>query len=281
MKLELPTPLDYFATLVQTDADFPLLEAAASLAQDEYPELDLQQVLWTVDSLQARLATRRLREQPVLARIRALNRFFYGELGFEINRNDYYDPDNSYLHQVLQTRRGIPISLGVLWLELAHSVGLQAHGVSFPGHFMLKVLLPEGQVILDPLTGKSYSSEELTHQLQGQLPRLAMVEEETLPLGLFLQSATPREIVARMLRNLKEIHRVQCDNERLLAVQHRLVCLLPGDWSERRDRGWTHDALGHVEEAIADFEAYLSHVRDAEDAGDVRARLAILRAGEL
>ncbi|PAT38704.1 SirB1 family protein [Vandammella animalimorsus] len=277
-----PTPLEYFASLVQSDRDFPLLEAAASLAHDEYPELDLQQVLSEVDRLHARLrqrqAGRGITAGSVLERIQGLNRFFYGELGFAVNRNDYYDPENSYLHQVLQTRRGIPISIGVLWLELARGLGLDAHGVSFPGHFMLKVLLPQGQVILDPLTGRSFSSEDLAQQLQGQLPRLALYSDETLPLGLFLQSATPRETIARMLRNLKEIFRVQGDAPRALAVQQRLVVVLPQDWGELRDRGWAHDALGQAQPAMADLQAYLEHNPQAPDAREVGLRLQQLRA---
>ena len=277
-----PTPLEYFACLVQSDQDFPLLEAAASLAHDEYPELDLQQVLSEVDHLHARLrqrqAGRGITAGSVLERIQSLNRFFYGELGFAVNRNDYYDPENSYLHQVLQTRRGIPISIGVLWLELARGLGLDAHGVSFPGHFMLKVLLPQGQVILDPLTGRSFSSEDLAQQLQGQLPRLTLYNDETLPLGLFLQSASPRETIARMLRNLKEIFRVQGDAQRALAVQQRLVVLLPQDWGELRDRGWAYDALGQSQPAMADLQAYLEHNPQAPDAREVEHKLQQLRA---
>ena len=114
---------------------FPLLEAAASLAQDEYPELDVQQVLGDVDQLLARLKRRLPADAAPLQRLRALNQFFFHDLSFGGNVNDYYDPDNSYLNAVLRTRRGIPISLAVLWMELAQGLGLQARGVGFPGPF--------------------------------------------------------------------------------------------------------------------------------------------------
>lgn len=272
-----PTPLAYFASLVQADAELPLIEAVASLAQDEYPDLDLELTLSAVDTMQLRLRKRNAQKGTVLERIHQLNQFFYGDMGFSLNSNDYYDPDNSYLHHVLQTRRGIPISIGVLWLELARSIGLDAYGVSFPGHFMLKVLLSQGQVILDPLTGKSFSSEELTHQLQAQIPRLALYNEETMPLGLFLQSASSREILTRMLRNLKEIFRVQQDAARQLMVMERLVVLLPKDWLERRDRGLAYEALGRKQEAIADFQAYLDFSREAVDAIEVADKLNALK----
>lgn len=277
LNLQPPTPLEYFASLVQSDAELPLMEAVVSLAQDEYPELDLEQTLSVIDNMQARLRKRNAQQGTALERIHQLNQFFYGELGFSLNSNDYYDPDNSYLHHVLQSRRGIPISIGVLWLDLARSIGLDAYGVSFPGHFMLKVMLSQGQVILDPLTGKSFSSHELTHQLQAQIPRLSLYNEETMPLGLFLQSASSREILTRMLRNLKEIFRVQQDAGRQLAVMERLVIVQPKDWLERRDRGLAYEALGRKQEAIADFQAYLDFSREATDASEVAQKLHVLK----
>lgn len=277
LNLQAPSPLEYFASLVQSDVSFPLLEAVVSLAQDEYPELDLQQVLSAVDVLQSRLQKRVVAGQSVLERIQLLNRFLYSELKFGVNANNYYDPENSFIHSLLQTRRGIPISIGVLWLELARAIQLDAHGVSFPGHFMLKVLLPHGQVVIDPLTGKSYSGDELAAQLQVFLPELQLAEKEPVPLAIFLQNASPREIVARMLRNLKEIYRNQGDLERLLAVHQRLVQLLPNEWNQVRDRGWVYCELNDPDAAIADFQEYLDHVSDAVDAADISAQIARLR----
>ena len=110
-KLEVPTALGYFRALVQSDAQFPLLEAAASLAQDEYPKLDIQQdVLDPVDLLIQRIRRRLPEDANALHKLRLLNRFFFEELGFAGNLNNYYDPDNSFLSEVLRTRRGIPIS---------------------------------------------------------------------------------------------------------------------------------------------------------------------------
>jgi regulator of sirC expression with transglutaminase-like and TPR domain len=232
-KLEVPTALEYFASLVQSDAHFPLLEAAASLAQDEYPELDIQDVLDQVDQLAGRLKQRLPADAGALHKLRLLNKFFFEEQGFSGNLNNYYDPDNSYLHVMLRTRRGIPISLAVLWLELALSMGLHAQGVGFPGHFLVKVRLPfphEGQVVIDPFTGESLSKEELSERLvplhaESGLLRDGGVSDELLKH--YLRAATPREIVARMLRNLEEVYTSHQDPERLMMVRQRLTVLLP------------------------------------------------------
>lgn len=279
MKLSFATPtaLEYFAALVAGDDHFPMLEAAISLAQDEYPELDVQQVLGDVDQMQARLKRRLPSDADGLHRLRVLNQFFYRELGFGGNVNDYYDPDNSYLSVVLHTRRGIPITLGVLWLELAQSLGLRARGVAFPGHFMVKVNLPKGQVVVDPLNGLSLSREELADRLEHYRGGSAMADAD-VPLGLFLQAAPARDIIARMLLNLKEIHRTQEDWPRLLTVLNRLIVLLPRDWSELRDRGLVFAELGRAEQAAQDLENYLANAPDAHDAAPIAWRAAELRA---
>jgi len=275
-----PTPLAYFETLVHSDEQFPLLEAAASLAQDEYPELDVQQVLGDVDQLLARLRRRLPADAAPLARLRALNQFFFHDLSFGGNVNDYYDPDNSYLNAVLRTRRGIPISLAVLWMELAQGIGLHARGVGFPGHFMLKVTLPKGQVVIDPFTGRSLSREELAERLEPYKRSNGLVGDFDVPLGLYLQPAMSREIIARMLRNLKEIHRAQEDWMRLIAVEDRLIVLLPGAWGEYRDRGLAHADQGHSALAVRDLETYLAHAEDALDIDAISERVAALRRAE-
>lgn len=277
MHFEVPTPLAYFASLVESDDHFPLLEAAAAVAQDEYPELDVQRVLGEVDQLLARLKRRLASDAPALQRLRALNQFFFRDLSFGGNLNDYYDPDNSYLHAVLRTRRGIPITLAVIWLELAAGLGLQARGVAFPGHFMVKVTLPKGQVIIDPFTGQSLSREELSQRLEPYRQRNGLVDDFEVPLGLYLQSASPREIIARMLRNLKEIYMSQEDPARLIAVLDRLLVLQPDSWSDRRDRGLAWAERGDAQRALPDLQAYLDHAEDALDLDVVSERVAQLR----
>jgi regulator of sirC expression with transglutaminase-like and TPR domain len=272
-----PTPLGYFASLVADDDSFPLFEAAASIAQDEYPDLDVQQVLGDVDQLLARLRRRHPDATDPLQRLRALNQFFFRDLGFGGNVNNYYDPDNSFLNVVLKTRRGIPISLAVLWLELAQGLNLKARGVNFPGHFMVKVNLPNGQVVIDPFTGQSLSREELSERLEPYKRRNGLIDDFDVPVGLYLQAATPREILARMLRNLKELHRTQEDWLRLIAVLDRILILLPDAWVEYRDRGLAWAEMGDVQLAVNDLDIYVAHTDDVLDRDAIEMRLRELR----
>lgn len=281
MKLsyDVPTPLDYFASLVQSDGNFALFEAAVSLAQDEYPELDVQAVLGDVDKLLERIRRRLPADAGQLQRLRALNQFFFRDLSFGGNVNNYYAPDNSFVHALLRTRRGIPISLALLWMELAQGLGLSVSGIGFPGHFMLKINLPMGQAVIDPMTGQSLSSEELSERLEPFRKRNSNSQGDDMeaPLGLYLQSAPPREIIARMLHNLKEIYRTQEDWPRMLSVQERLIVLLPESWPEYRDRGLAHAELGNTEQALADLECYLVHTEDLLDVNAIAERVDALR----
>ncbi len=272
------TPLNYFASLVQSDEQFPLLEAAASLAQDEEPLLDVQQVLDDVARLLKKVTARMPEDADDLTRLAILSQVFYKDLGFGVNANDYYAPENSYLNEVLRTRRGIPISLAVIWLELAQALELQAQGVSFPGHFLVKVALNEGLVVLDPLTGESLGLDHLAERLRPfrdpvDRKSQADLDEGETPMGLYLQACPPRDILARMLRNLKEIFRSQEDWPRMLQVLDRLVVLLPEVWTERRDRGLVHAELGQVHEALQDLRLYLQAVPSAPDNAALKNRV--------
>ena len=278
-----PTPLAYFASLVQSDDDLPLLEAAASLAQDEEPALDVEQVLDDVDRLLRRVQSRLAPHADELTRLAVLTQVFYKERGFGLNANDYYAPENSYLQEVLRTRRGIPISLAVIWLELAQGLGLNAQGISFPGHFLMKVALDAGLVVIDPADGQSLGVDTLAERLapyrdEADRQAGADLDEGETPLGLYLQACPPRDLLARMLRNLKEIFRSQEDWLRMLAVMERLVVLLPDDMGERRDRGLVHAELGHAGQALSDLQAYLEAQPLAADHGALSARMKEIAA---
>ncbi|HEY8710251.1 MAG TPA: transglutaminase-like domain-containing protein [Burkholderiaceae bacterium] len=280
LTFEMPTALDYFASLVADDASLSLVEAAAAIAQDDFPRLDTQAVLAEIDAMAAKLKRRFPPDAVPVQRLRWLNRFFFQELGFAGNVNNYYDPDNSYLHRVLSTRRGIPITLAVLYIELATQIGLTARGVSFPGHFLVKLRMRSGQqqgeVVIDPFTGQSLSRDEIDELLAPYKRSRGLQGEFDVPSGLFLQGATARDVLARMLRNLKEIHRGAQDWARMLPVLQRLVVLLPQAWDERRDRGLACAELGMIEAAAPDLVAYLEHASEAPDRAMVAARLTAL-----
>ncbi len=280
-----PTALEYFASLVADDASLPLVEAAVAIAQDEFPDLDTQTVLADIDSMAERLRRRIPADAPAVQRLRWLNRYFFQELGFAGNVNNYYDAHNSYLNSVLTTRRGIPITLAVLYIELATQIGLTARGVSFPGHFLVKLRMHagahHGEVVIDPFTGQSLSREELDERVAPYKRSQGLMGDFDAPLGLFLQTAEPREVVARLLRNLKEIHRTGSDWPRLLAVLDRLVILLPQAYEERRDRGLALAELGELGRGADELAVYLDHCTNAPDRAAMRARYDELRRRRL
>jgi len=268
------TALDFFAALVADDASLPVLEAAAAVAQDELPHVDVQDVLAQVDALAERLRRRLPADAAPLQRLRLLNQYFFQELGFAGNVNNYYDAGNSLLPVVLQTRRGIPLTLALIYIEIATQAGLRAQGIAFPGHFLVKLHLPLGEVVVDPFSGRSLTREELEERLLPFRRPVAGFEIDEVPLGLFLQPAQPRDVIARLLHNLKEIHRSAQDLPRLAAVQRRLVLLLPQAWTERRDLALVLAQLGRPQEAAAEMSTYLQHQPDAADATLLRTQLA-------
>ena len=273
LRFEKPSALQYFGSLVAEDQGFALLEAAIAVAQDDHPQLDPQGVLSQVDALGERLRRRVPADAVVLQKLRFLNRFFFQDLGFAGNVNNYYDPRNSYVHEVLETRRGIPITLALLYIELAAHIGLNARGVSFPGHFLVKLRAGQGEVIIDPMSGQSLSRAELEERLGPYRRARGLTGDFEVPLGLFLQASPPRDTLARLLRNLKEIHRAAEDWPRLLAVCERLVLLLPQAWDERRDRGLVLAQLGRDAAAAQDLSDYLANEPEAADAAPLRERL--------
>ena len=267
--------LDYFASLVQQDDSIPLFEAALAIAQDADPQLDLAATQVEIDKLAATLQRRLAPDASSIQKLRLLNHFFYRELGFAGNINNYYDPDNSYLHRVIHTRRGIPISLAVLYMELAQQIGLNVKGISFPGHFLMKLSVQAGDIVLDPFNGASLSREELEERLEPYFAQHDYLEE--VPLSRYLNAAPPREILVRMLRNLKTLFAEHMQWDRVLDVQQRLMILLPDDISERRDRGLAYANLECPQAALQDLEAYLAKQPHALDAEVLRNKLPELR----
>ena len=272
---ETTTPvLAYFAALVADDEGFPVTEAALALAQDAYPDLDLQAVLAEIDVLAARLLKRLPESAGARERLMTLNAFFFRELGFSCNRNDYYDPDNSYLNMVLKRRLGIPIALAVLYLELSAQIGLSAHGVSFPGHFLVRVNLPDGTAIIDPTTGRALGESRLMEMLE---PYAATDASPASLLRALLQPASGREIIVRMLNNLKSVYQPGERWQRLLGVQQRLAILLPEVPEEVRDRGLAYARLDFARAALVDLEWYLGERPEAADATRIESEVDALR----
>lgn len=278
LNFQVPTALDHFQCLVGHDVAFPLLEAAASLAQDAEPGLDVQSVLFEVDALAERVRKLIPWGATAMQRTFMLNEFFYEKLGFAANANDFTDPCNSYVHHVLNTRRGIPISLAVLWMELAWGVGLKADGISFPGHFLVKVYVDEGIIIQDPLTGRGLTQTMLAERLEPFREGWGLAEDEIAPLHMFLLPASGRDIIERMLRNLKAVYVEAEQTQLLLGVLNRLIILRPTDADSYRDRGMVLAQLGERDAALKDLQTYVRTAQAPHDLPVIEARIELLRA---
>ena len=270
------TPLDYFASLIQQDDAIPMFEAALSIAQDAEPKLDMTACMLAIDKFALTLKQRMPKDIAKIPKLRMLNTFFYQDLGFAGNVNNYYAPDNSYLNKVLSTRKGIPISLAVIYMELAQQIGLDVKGISFPGHFLMKITVQSGDIIIDPCNGASLSREKLEERLE---PYFAEQNElHNRSVASCLSEAHPRIILVRMLRNLKTLFSEPQHWQQFLNVQQRLVMLLPGEITERRDRGLAYANLDVPQAALQDLEAYLEQCPLASDAEMLRSLLPDLRS---
>src|SRR6185369_15713000 len=231
--------LDQFAALLaRDDGGIELARACLQIAEDAYPGLDVDGYLGEIERFAKRLGARLAPDAAVEDRVIALNEFLFADLGFNGNARDYYDPRNSYLNEVIDRRRGIPITLSVLYIEIGRRIGLPLDGVSFPGHFMVRLPLRGGALVLDPFSGGTPQSEdELRARLKRVIPGDASVGVPVadLPLAQFLEPASNPQILARLLRNLKGVYREKDKPERLLEVLNRMLIVAPEAAAERRD----------------------------------------------
>ena len=266
-------PLQRFRDAVAPErVRFNLAEAALLCAQDAYPDLDVRSTLTDIERMGTTLAQRLPTDFPATHRLLALNNYLFRELGFAGNQDEYYDPRNSFLNDVLARKTGIPITLSILYLEIGQQLGLKLKGVSFPGHFLVKLRVNGGELVLDPFAGGKLLSEDDLRQRLAQFAGEAAAK--TLPLEDFLEPASPRQILARLLRNLKGIYLEAGELDRALAVMHRLVILLPDAAEERRDRGRVYARLDCPRAAVEDLGHYAAARPAAEDAAQVAADLA-------
>jgi regulator of sirC expression with transglutaminase-like and TPR domain len=269
------TGLDAFSALI-ADGDFDLARACLGVAQDEYPRLDVDACLGELDAMAGVIRRRLAADAFPEQRVAALNHHLFAELGFRGNVDAYYDPRNSYLNEVLARRTGIPISLSVIYMVVGRRIGLALEGVSFPGHFMVKLRVRRGELVLDPYAGGvPRGAAELRERLRDALPGGLAGEADLAP---FLAPTPHRQILARLLRNLKTIYLKAGDAERALAVMNRMLAVLPDAAEELRDRGMVYADMGAVRAALADLQGYLDRRPDAPDASDVRARVVALAA---
>jgi regulator of sirC expression with transglutaminase-like and TPR domain len=274
--------LEAFAQLLaRDDAKIDLAHGCLMIAQDAYPRLEVERYLGDIERMALRLRGRMPQAMGAEERVAVLNEFLFEELGYHGNSEEYYDPRNSYLNDVMDRKVGIPISLSVLYMALGRRVGLPLEGVSFPGHFLVRLRLRGGVLVLDPFDGGTPQSEaELRSRLQRVIPPGVTdnVPISELPLEQFLEAATNRQILARMLRNLKGIYRETDKPERMLEVLNRMLMVAPDAAAELRDRGVVYQRLECHRAALKDLSDYLEREPNAPDLDEVRVRLMELSA---
>ncbi|MGZ9039184.1 MAG: SirB1 family protein [Burkholderiales bacterium] len=251
-----------------------LAEGALLIAAGEYEDLDVDDYLHRIAAMGTALRGR-LREDIAIAdALIALNRYVFEELGFSGNADDYYDPRNSYLNDVIERKLGIPITLSVLYIEIGRRIGLPLHGVSFPTHFLVRCAMRDGIVVLDPFArGASLGMEDLQARLR---PLAKDVELDGHMLKTLIAPAAPHDVFARMLRNLRAIHESRGERLKALAASSRILTLLPESAEEYRHRGELNFELECFRAALADFRRYLHLEPHAHDLDHVRSRIAEL-----
>jgi regulator of sirC expression with transglutaminase-like and TPR domain len=266
--------LERFAELVSSE-QFNLAEASLLVAQDAYPDLEVGDYVAQLDEIAAairkRLAGDAFAEQKVIA----LNYYLFNEMRFVGNIDNYYDPRNSYLNEVLARRTGIPLTLSIVYLEVGRRLGLNFKGVSFPGHFLVKLAVKRGQLVLDPFIGGEAQSEADLRQRLAQV--LPADEVEKAPIDRFLEPATSRQVIARMLRNLKNIYMQAKQLEQALAVMQRMLLVMPESAEELRDRGLLYEKLECFRPALSDLQNYLRRRPQAPDASEIHGKLVELK----
>ncbi|KFN42474.1 SirB1 family protein [Arenimonas oryziterrae] len=253
------------------DDELPLLDTALLIARDEYPQLDPRAYADALHDYANALRPTLAGDIDLPAKLTAINRYLFDELGFAGNNTQYDDPRNSYLNEVLDRKLGIPISLAVVQIELTRRLGLPLDGVSFPGHFLVRLPVDDGILVMDPFNkGRPVSAEELKERASPHLGGHAPDDTQLLEI---LAPATHRVILARMLRNLKGLYLERNDWERVARTADRLIKIAPDAPESWRDRGLAYRELGYVKGAREDLAHYLQALPNAEDEEAMRAVL--------
>jgi regulator of sirC expression with transglutaminase-like and TPR domain len=261
--------------LSQAPADWRLAEAALAAATLIYPELPIARYLQQLDAMGQSLATRLNVPMTVEQKLAALNTYLFDEQGFGGNRDDYFDPRNSCLNEVLDRKLGIPISLSILYLDLAEAIGLDAYGIGFPGHFLVGVQSADRRWYIDAFdNGRELQPDDLKVMLASQLQNHALMHT----LANHLKAATPLQIIVRLLRNLKKIYIEKTEADHALQVIAMILSLLPDSPDEIRDRGMVYQHIDYSQGALADLTHYLQLVPDAQERSLLETMLESLQS---
>lgn len=254
-----------YQELQQPPDQVNLARAALYIAEEEYPDLDVSSYLTQLDTMAAALKRRLPAQSYPLKMIGAINQYLFEELKFRGNQADYYDPCNSFLNDVLTRRLGIPISLSLIYLELAGRVGFPMAGVGMPGHFLVRPTLEDMAIFVDPFhQGEILFEQDCRDRCQQLFGQGIQLEPS------HLQPISPKAFVVRMLANLKMIYLQRRQATKALAAIDRILLIYPQAVSEWRDRGLIYYQQGDLEQARGDLQHYLQESPEASDSFEIR-----------
>jgi len=262
-----------FSELAALDEEaFPLDRAALVLATEEYPEIDIPAYLRQLDTFAAGAEVLIGVDRSPVNMIEGLNEILFVQEGLRGNTEDYYDPRNSFLNEVLDRKLGIPISLSVIYMEVARRINFRINGVGFPGHFLVKHSTGDRDIILDPFNHGRILTLNECQELLDKVHNSSVTMNPSL-----LQPMGKRSIITRMLFNLKGIYTQKEQYQRALAVIDKILLLNPLTPSELRDRGLIYMQTSLFAKALADLEWYLANVPAPEDRSSIENHVKTLR----
>jgi regulator of sirC expression with transglutaminase-like and TPR domain len=265
-----------FAEIVSSsESEINLAEATLLIAAEEYPRLDVALYLEKLERFSDRARQRAATAATAVEVIANLNTTLFDELGFQGNRENYYDPRNSFLNEVIDRRTGIPITLSVIYIEVARQTGFAVHGIGLPGHFIVGHFNPLENFFIDVFNGGRLVSENSLADLVAGMSggKVEFNASHLLPV-------TKKQIITRMLANLLGIYTGSQDYSRAVATMERLLLLLPDSMAHVRDYGLLLAHLGRSNKAIEQLEKYLKHMPEAADAETITEQIKKLKQAQ-
>ena len=258
----------FYQEVRQPDEQINLERAALYIAQEEYPDLDVDEYLNALDTIADDIREQLSIESYPLKNVKTINHYLYENLGFVGNAENYYDPCNSFLNDVIDRRTGIPITLSLVYLAIAQRLDFPMVGIGMPGHFLIRPIQEDMEIFVDAFDQGEIlfpqDCQDRLNQISGQLVEMQ---------PQFLAAVTPRQFLARMLTNLKAIYLNRGELEKVLTAIERILILFPDAAFELRDRGILYFRTNRWVEARQDLEAYLEAVPMADDRDTIRKLL--------
>jgi regulator of sirC expression with transglutaminase-like and TPR domain len=268
---------NFYYEVDRQDESINLAKAALTFAQTEYPALDIDRYLKRLDLMADTVKIKLPQEQYPLKIIKTINSYLFEDLGYRGNAENYYNPANSFLNDVIDSRKGIPISLSVVYLEIAKRIDFPMVGIGMPGHFLIRPEFENAEIFIDTFEkGEILFKQDCEERLSNIYQHVYQHPVELKPY--FLEPVSNRQILARMLTNLKFIYINTQELNKALRITEGILMLFPNNPREIRDRGLIYFQMGQWQQAADNLELYLAIAPDADDAVTIRELLGELKS---